>query len=167
MVIASLNVLPLQEVTPDVQPNFMLPEVTISAPKPKSKSVFRYAKEFLGFKLLGGCNTNISTCLKEALLAYTGPNVMITSLKRNWKSNPTSQHNHGKAVDLEWSPELIDFLVTEEGQAWLNNFNLMFYIEDRPGSKELSKYKMNEVYSPYVYENENATGAHVHIGIRR
>lgn len=87
--------------------------LTIVAPNRKptkakehSKNVFRRTKEFLSFKLLGSVNTNVSDSLVEALKAYTGPTVGITSLRRHWNSK--SAHNHGKAVDFEFSKELIE-----------------------------------------------------------
>lgn len=138
---------------------YRLPEVTITAAK------VRHPKSFLGFSLLGRCNTNISNLLRDALITFPGPKVRITSLRRNW--NTHSQHNCGKAVDMEWSEELIDFLVTEEATTWLDQHNLMFYIEDRPGSVKLHKYKNDLKYSKYVFENPHATGPHVHVQIKR
>lgn len=147
--------------TPVIQPNISLPEVVITAKKQR----VHLKKEFLGFKLLGQCDTRIDDQLKGALSAYTGPNVQITSLRRHW--NSSSQHTYGKAVDMEWSGELIDYLVSEEGKLWLDQYNLMFYIEGKPGSFELRKYKVDSRYSQYVFENKRATGNHVHIGIKK
>lgn len=135
------------------------------APVPKT-NVFTKLREFMGFKLEGVCNTNISNQLKLALASYSGPDVKITSLRRNW--NSTSRHNHGKAVDMEFDHELIEWLVSEPGQAWLSSNSLMFYIEGRPGSKRLVPYKNDAKYNKYVFENPNAkgiTGDHIHIGI--
>lgn len=139
--------------------SYVLPEVVVTA-KP-----FKTRKTFMGFNLLGRCDVNVSSLLKEALTTFPGPKVRITSLRRNWNSN--SQHNHGKAVDMEWSEELIDFLVTEEGSTWLSSHNMMFYIEDRPGSVKLRKYKQDPKYSEFVFENPHATGPHVHLGLKR
>lgn len=133
-----------------------LAPVTIKAKKTKE------IKSFLGFKLLGKCDYKISDELFEALEDYNGPEVRITSLKRHW--NPHSQHFHGNAVDFEWNEELIDYLITS---SWLEHYNLMFYIEDKPGSKKLFKYKKDPMYSKYVFENPAATGPHIHIGIKR
>lgn len=145
--------------------------LTIVAPNRKptkakgTKNVFRRTREFLSFKLLGSVNTNVSDSLVEALKAYTGPTVGITSLRRHWNSK--SAHNHGKAVDFEFSKELIEWLISDEGQHWLNNHSLMFYIESVPGAKCLKPYKADERYAQYVFENPQATGDHIHIGIKR
>jgi len=124
-----------------------------------------YSTTFLDFKLLGKVDTRISSQLEEALADFTGPKVCITSLRRHW--NNTSQHAHGKAIDFEWSPELIEYLTTAEGLAWLEKYNLMYYIEDTPGSRLLKPFKQDTTTASNVFENPNATGPHVHIGIRK
>jgi hypothetical protein len=86
-------------------------------------------------------------------------------LTRYW--NNYSQHAHGKAVDFEWSTDLITYLGTAEGIEWLNTHNLMYYIEDKPGSRLLVPYKQNASTAQYVFENPSATGPHVHIGIKK
>lgn len=132
----------------------------------KKRNSFRAAKEFLQFELLGKVNTNnVNTTFINALTSYKGPKVKITSLVRHW--NNKSQHGHGKAVDMEFSHDLINWLISEEGQQWLGANNLMFYIEAKPGSPALKQYKSSEPYSKYVFENPSATGPHVHIQIKK
>lgn len=133
--------------------------------KTSKKHFQKTGSEFMNFKLLGRCDTNISKRLKDALNTYTGPNIKITSLRRHF--NRKSQHFHGNAVDMEFSHELIEYLVSNEGQEWLDFNNLMFYIEDVPGSRLLVRYQSDEKYAKYVFENPNATGEHIHIGIKR
>lgn len=138
-----------------------MPEVEIVAKRIKRS----YQTTFLDFSLLGRVNTKISTQLEAALADFDGPKVRITSLRRYW--NTYSQHAHGNAVDFEWSPELISYLGTPEGIEWLNAHNLMYYIEDRPGSRLLIPYKQNAATAQYVFENPSATGPHVHISIKK
>lgn len=118
---------------------------------------------FLGFVLWGTKNTNISSELRLALEAYQGPKVMITSLRRHWGTK--SNHEHGKAVDMQLTTDLTDWLVSEEGQKWLENHSLKFYIEDVPKADSLWVYKKSDTFSKYVFENPNATGPHIHIEI--
>lgn len=135
-----------------------LPTITIKARK------IRKAMTFENFKLESPCDTNVTTNLRTALRSYTGPEIKITSLKRHY--NCKSKHFHGKAVDLQFSHELIDWLVSDEGQQWLNQHNMLFYIEDRPHSRKLLRYKKEAIYSKYVFENPHSTGAHIHINIK-
>lgn len=91
-------------------PLLNLPEVTISAKKIRKT----YRKEFMGFKLRGSkFNFNISEKLEAALADYSGPAVGINSLRRHWSRK--SKHYVGRAVDMEFSYELIDWLVGKEG----------------------------------------------------
>ena len=105
-------------------------------------------------------DTSISNSFKEVLLSYSGPKVRVNSLKRGY--NRSSQHYHGKAVDFEFSSELIDYLVSDAGQAWLKEHNLTFYIEGKPGSRKVSRY-LKDPYRRYVFFNPDATGDHIHI----
>jgi len=118
---------------------------------------------FLGFALWGTKNTNIHDDLEEALISYSGPKVKITSLRRHWGTS--SKHECGKAVDMEFCHDLIDWLVSEQGQSWCETHNLKFYIEAKPKAKVLQPYKSSEVYAAYVFENPHATGPHIHIEI--
>lgn len=140
----------------------MKQEFTLVMPV-KAKKKERGAFEFLGFKLQGALNTNITPQLRTALLEYTGPKIQITSLRRHWGTN--SRHEHGKAVDLEFSHELIHWLVSDEGKLWRDKFGFTFYIEDRPGRKSLIPYKEDPVFSEFVFENRHATGPHIHLNI--
>jgi len=134
-------------------------------PKPKyRREGWICPQTFYGFVLWGRVNTNgISEDLVEALENFNGPKVKITSLRRNWNSK--SQHNHGRAVDLEFDNALILWLVSEQGQSWLNDHGLNFYIEDKPHSRKLLPYKEDANTSPFVFENPRATGAHIHLNL--
>lgn len=92
------------------QLRFELPEVTITA-KAVKKSIRR--TEFLGFKLEQPLDTRVDPELQEALNDYTGPEIKVTSLRRHL--NNKSKHNIGKAVDFQFSDELIRWLISEEG----------------------------------------------------
>lgn len=120
--------------------------------------------EYLGFKLRGKVNTKISDELKLALESFNGPKVGINSLRRYWNRN--SEHYHGNAVDLEFKQELIDWLVSEEGLAWLSQHDLIFYIEGKPSSRGVTPFERNEKYREYVLRNPRATGDHIHIQIK-
>jgi hypothetical protein len=137
-----------------------LQEIVITA-KAKIKNTF--PRQYMGYILCPGVNSNIHSKLKEVLENYNGPKPLVTSLRRSW--NNESKHNHGKAVDFAWSEDMIDYLVSEEGQSFLDKFNLTFYIEDKPGSKRLNKYLNNKLYSKFVFPNPNCTGPHIHIGL--
>lgn len=136
-----------------------LPEVVI-----KTTKVKRISCNLHGYTLLPGVNKSITNTLEEALKAYKGPKPRVTSLRRYW--NYTSKHAHGKAVDFEWSSEMIDYLVSSEGQEWLSTYNFEFYIEGKPGSPKVRQYKGIEPYSQYIFENPNATGDHIHLHIK-
>ena len=140
--------------------------VTIKAKKIEkriAKKQERRATKFFGFSILQKVNANISEKLELALNSWTGPEGKITSLRRGY--NPSSQHYYGKAADLNWDPEIIDYLVSEEGQKWLNAFQLTFYIEGKPGSKKVRSYD-HGIYKPYIFYNPSATGDHIHLQLK-
>lgn len=117
------------------------------------------AGTLFGFILYTPVDTTMKSEFRLALQEYTGPAVKINSLKRH---GTRSAHCKGLAVDLEFSPQLIDYLVSEEGQVWLKNHSLMFYIEGKPGSRKVRSYQ-RDVYAEYVFFNPEATGDHIHI----
>jgi hypothetical protein len=86
---------------------------------------------------------------------------MITSLRRNWGTK--SEHEHGKACDLDLSQDLVDYLVSESGKKWLQEHGLTMYIEGKPGCKEVETYATREECKPYIFYNPSATGSHIHI----
>lgn len=148
--------------TPEIVHSYTLKEVVVTA---KKKFRNRKAAEFLGFKLeKSSLDTNIHVELEEALQDFTGPKVLITSLRRH-KWNPESKHRSGRAVDFQFSHELIEWLVSEDGITWREKYGLTFYIEGQPGSSELKRYKSDEKYNKFVFENRYATGDHVHINL--
>lgn len=118
---------------------------------------------FLNFKTERGLDTSIDSSLVTALNAYTGPEVTISSLKRH-KWNSKSKHRIGRAADFEFNPELIEWLVSEEGSLWRTQYGINFFIEGKPGSKLIKSYKRG-VYEEFVFENPYATGDHIHIDI--
>jgi hypothetical protein len=146
-----------------------LPEVVISAKASKKARTPRKVilNGYLGFGVEGKVDTSVTVSIKEALNTYSGPKTKITSMRRHWGNK--SAHEHGKAIDLSFDRNVIEWLVTEEGKNWLKEHSLLFYIEGRPGSKALKPYLANEVYRPFVFENPNAsgrTGDHIHIQLK-
>jgi hypothetical protein len=115
---------------------------------------------FLGFILYTPVDTSICPTFKVALRDYTGPTVKVNSLRRYW--NQDSEHYHGRAIDLELSPELVTYLTSEDGQRWLDTHRLTFYIEGKPGSQRVKSYQREET-AQYVFFNSKATGDHIHI----
>jgi len=117
---------------------------------------------FFGFIVYTPVDTSVAESFKIALEDYRGPQVKVSSLRRHY--NQKSDHFHGKAVDLEFSKDLIDWLVSEDGQVWLSAYNLYFYIEGKPGSSKVKRYLSDPQTAKYVFFNENATGNHIHVG---
>jgi len=79
------------------------------------------------FKLLySSINPKVDMELYNALTAYTGPTVGVTSIFRHGSGK--SQHNHGCAIDIKWDAvpksgtmsgrSFARWLITDEGQAW-------------------------------------------------
>lgn len=131
-----------------------------------SKAI-NYAKEgnFLGgFKLYTKVDTTLTPKFKDALSDYRGPGVKVNSLRRHF--NKHSDHFSGNAADFEFSNEMIQYLVSEDGQNWLVAWNLYFFIEGRPGSRKVAKYLSDPITKPYVFFNKSATGNHIHLGMR-
>lgn len=102
--------------------------------------------------------------LVKAIKEYSGPPILITSTVR--LDNPRSMHFVGKAIDINFCPAVIDYLLTEEGKKWLSHHKLNFYIEGRPSSLRIRRYlEINET-KDYVFLNPKArgrTGDHLHI----
>lgn len=98
-------------------------------------------------------NLNVSTELQEALKAWKGPEILITSGLRRWPSR--SDHVKGRAVDVAWNVQVFEYLESPEGKQWLKTHNLNFIIENVPGYKHHPHYK-------YI---KWATGPHIHINI--
>ncbi len=152
----------------NVLPKEVVVKPTAEQLKKKTRKPHSHRKvkgEFMGFKLASATDTTIHSSLKSSLGSYKGPETRINSLRRHWGTK--SQHECGKAVDFEWSEELIEYLVGEEGQQWLADHDMMFYIEDRPGSKYLKKYLASPRHKEYVFENPSCTGKHIHIQIKK
>lgn len=146
-------------------PTIQLREVTVVA---KSKAPTRKRiTELHGFDVCKGLDGRISAKMDSVMLSYKGPKVLVTSLRRNW--NKKSDHYHGNAVDFDFSHEMIMYLVSEEGKAWMLEHGLYFYIEGRPGSKKVAEYLKDPLTAPYVFFNPNAkgrSGNHIHLGLK-
>lgn len=111
------------------------------------------------FKIKGPLNPT----LIEAIETYEGPLMEPTSGLRFW--NRKSKHAAGRALDVDLSYSVANYLVTEEGQAWLNKYGLKFCIEDKGWTKEMQSYRA-EKFQPYIFINPNATGSHIHIELK-
>jgi uncharacterized protein YcbK (DUF882 family) len=97
----------------------------------------------------------------EVLNSYKGPNVEINSLHR--PSSGRSQHAKGKAIDIRWDDSgkaMANWLITEEGSAWIEQHNITVYFEKIPEREYRSG-----AFKKFVLDNPHATGAHIHIGI--
>lgn len=99
---------------PTLESKVTLPTVTITAKKIIKKHVHK-AKEFMGLICEQPLDTRVHDDFKLAMNEYTGPKVKLTSLRRH--KNNRSKHNIGKAADFQFSDELINWLLSEEGTA--------------------------------------------------
>lgn len=113
------------------------------------------------FKLYTPVDTMISDQLRTAITEYCGPSVKVNSMRRH---GTKSDHCKGRAIDLEFCDVLIEYLVSADGQKWLQDHNLIFYIEGRPGSRKVANYNKG-IYKEFVFFNPRATGDHIHIEI--
>jgi len=106
----------------------------------------------------------IDSALIRAIIDYDGPRVIITSAHRAWSKR--SKHYCGKALDLDLTPEVAEYLVSPSGEAFLQRHGLEFFIEDKPGSKELRSYSVQARYAPFIFKNPFATGSHIHLQLK-
>jgi hypothetical protein len=118
---------------------------------------------FLGFLLYTPVDVRIDSTLYTALANYNGPESVINSLRRSWKGK--SKHNVGKAVDMGLTNDLVEYLISEEGEKWLKDHNLKYFIEGKPGSRVVSSYTKDPRTSRFVKFNPDATGDHIHMHI--
>lgn len=111
---------------------------------------------------------NISTELLAALIAYGETNnssedlIKVNSAVRH--GNPFSRHFSGNAIDLHSSDtgKFLSWVGTVEGQKWLKEYELTFYIEDNHfSSRYLTAWK-DEWYENILI-NPFATGPHIHL----
>ena len=119
---------------------------------------------FLGFVLYTRVDTTICPKFKDILSTYNGPKVRLNSLRRH--NDRGSRHYRGQAVDLELKQDLVEFLISDEGQHWLNTHNLMFYIEGNPRRKTRVKQYEDGETGKYVFWNRRATGDHIHLALK-
>lgn len=106
-------------------------------------------------------NPLISKKLYLALVEYQGPNLLVSSGRRD--HNPRSDHFSGDAIDIsaKSSKALITYLESTSGKEWLKEHNLGYYIEDRTNSSFLNAFR-----SPFVFLNRNASGPHIHVYVK-
>ena len=97
--------------------------------------------------------------LIEALNTYQGPSLTITSGHRNWGAR---DHKDGIAVDISYSEDIVQYFMTD-GQDWLDNYNLEFFIEDR---HEATSSKIPESFRHHWRLISWATGLHIHINLK-
>ncbi len=107
-------------------------------------------------------NKKIETDLHLALWSYVGPQFTITSAFRDY-GYKKSKHRHGKAIDIHYSSNLVDYFISEEGSLWLESFGLKLYIEDC-SRKKLRKMPSN--YQKYIRYISHATGLHIHLELK-
>lgn len=142
----------------------MHPWRTLSKKVGKFSSNYCSKGTFLGFVLYTRVDTTICPKFREILSSYNGPKVKLNSLRRH--NDRGSRHYHGQAVDLELKNELVNFLISDEGQRWLDSHDLMFYIEGNPRKRtRVSQFESGET-GRYVFWNKRATGDHVHLALK-
>lgn len=100
----------------------------------------------------------LSKNLTEALSEYMGANLRITS---GYRSNgwSRSKHRHGNAIDVKYDTQVVDYLLSPEGEKWLKNNNLSFFIEQ--------KYSISlpKQYRKHFRVIKWATSLHLHIEV--
>lgn len=113
-----LTLLPIKEVQnsniSNLERKYSLPEVVITAKAIKKTKIAKVV-EFLGHKCEQALDGRVHSSLKEAFNEYTGPELVFTSLRRH--KNNGSKHNIGKAADVRFDKNVIDWLISEEGSA--------------------------------------------------
>lgn len=114
-----LSLIPIKEVqnsnVSNLDRKFSLPEVVITAKAIKKTTKTTSVKEFLGYSCEQPLDGRVHSSLKEALNEYSGPELVFTSLRRH--RNNGSKHNVGKAADVRFDKNVIDWLISEEGSA--------------------------------------------------
>lgn len=120
---------------------------------------------FSSFRICKNVDRYLQNSFCKALDSYTGPvGVLITSMRRKYCTH--SKHSTGNAIDINMNADgqrMLYWLISIEGINWLDDHGLSFYIEDRPNSKKLIKYKEADEFKEYVFENNHATGLHIHM----
>jgi len=107
-------------------------------------------------------NNDIHSGLRAAFVSYSGPQLMITSLKRGF--NKGSQHFHGKASDFELDFRVVKYFESLEGRNWLSENKLTYIIEFPNESSHYFRWKGR--YEK-VIKNVKATAPHIHLQIKR
>lgn len=96
--------------------------------------------------------------LLSALLSYQGPPFIITSQHR--RANYRSKHYHGQAIDIRWDDDFINYLGTPQGECWLEETGLDYYIEDVVRSSKIKNLPKSVVDKVFI--NRSATAPHLH-----
>jgi len=121
------------------------------------------SKFSLGFSQDSGINMDIHEDLKMALIGCPNKDATITSGRRN-SGYRRSLHRCGKAVDIHYDTDFIDWLLSKDGSSWLESHNLEFFIEDRKAS---SKNKLPERFKHKFRWIPWATQLHIHMNLKR
>lgn len=119
----------------------------------------------LAFKQDDGIDMDISSELMEALEKCPNKDATITSGKRH-SGYKKSLHRCGKAVDIHYSEDFTNWLLSESGESWLNENKLEFFIE----SKRLKdKNDLPERFQKRYRYIAWATGNkfHIHLNLKR
>lgn len=136
----------------------MLPTAEITAKKVVAKKTKKIYNAHLSFQRQ--VNKGFSNSLLEALNTYKGPKITVSSGVR--KHSRKSKHYHGNAIDIHWDESAKHFIMwcnTDEGEAWLEENQLQFFVEDKYDStKEQLGY-----FSKYFRKISWASGLHIHL----
>jgi hypothetical protein len=94
------------------------------------------------------------------LKKYDAPDIIITSTTRNWGGHG---HRCGKALDWNYSKTVTSWLMSDLGQAWLDEYNMIFYIENyKKSSKEMLSPEEEKHWRWIPW----STGLHIHLNLK-
>jgi hypothetical protein len=117
-----------------------------------------YVKEWV----LPDLTTGFTTALLDLPLETT---FLMTSGRRF--SNCRSHHWHRQAIDVRLDADgkaFAEWLISDEGSHWREEYSIGFYIEDRYTSRySIFKDFSDEHFEPFFYINPLASGPHIHM----
>lgn len=116
------------------------------------------------FDIVTSATNQIDKKFATVLQNYDGPNVLVTSIKRSY--NRKSKHFVGKAIDIDFSADIITYLKSEEGRKFITDFDLTVFIENNRLCSTLRELKKDSLLAELVFVNPNATGLHIHINMK-
>lgn len=102
----------------------------------------------------------INNTIIEALENYRGPELIVTSGHRHWGG---PDHRKGHAVDIHYTIDVLNYLTSEVGEAFLNLYNLEFFVEDK---KRKTKNDIPNNALPHWRWIPWATGLHIHLNLK-